>query len=184
MLIGYARVSTRDQNLDSQCDALADAGCQRVFEETASGARSDRPVLAEALEYARPGDSIVCFRFDRIARSLAHLINLMENLKARDIGFRSLTENLDTGTAGGQLIFSIFGAISQFERDLIRERTRAGLDAARRRGRVGGRPRSMTNEKLDAAKKLLAAGTPPKDVAESLSVSVPTIYRWLPAAAR
>ena len=117
-------------------------------------------------------------------RSLAHLINLMENLKARDIGFRSLTENLDTGTAGCQLIFSIFGAISQSERDLIRERTRAGLDAARRRGRVGGRPRSMTDEKLDAAKKLLAAGTPPKDVAESLSVSIPTIYRWLPAAAR
>ena len=184
MLIGYARVSTKGQNLDAQRDALVAGGCDRIFEEIASGARTDRPVLADAIEYARSGDTLVCMKLDRVARSLSHLTSLMTMLEDRQIGFRSLTEDLDTTSPGGRLVFHIFGAMAQFERDLIRERTRAGLDAARRRGRVGGRPRTMTDEKLDAAKKLLAAGTPPKDVAESLSVSIPTIYRWLPAAAR
>ena len=183
MLIGYARVSTRDQRMDGQLDALTQAGCDRVFQEVASGARSDRPVLADAIGYARPGDILVCTKLDRVARSLVHLTSIMADLEEREIGFRSLSEQMDTTSPGGKLVFHIFGAIAQFEKDLIQERTRAGLEAARRRGRVGGRPRSMTDQKLKSAKKLLAAGTPAREVAESIGVSVPTLYRHCPAAA-
>ncbi len=179
MLIGYARVSTRDQVLNSQVDALIRAGCDRVFEETASGARSDRPVLADAMEFARSGDIVVVTKLDRIARSLAHLTALSASMEERGIGFRSLGESLDTTTAGGRLIYNIFGALAEWERDLIRERTRVGLEAAKRRGRVGGRPRSMTATKLDAAKRLAQAGTPVSEIAETLGVSVPTVYRHL-----
>ncbi len=181
MLIGYARVSTRGQNQDAQRDALVTAGCDRIFEEIASGARSERPALAEAIQYARSGDTLVCMKLDRVARSLSHLTGLMTMLEDRQIGFRSLTEDLDTTSPGGRLVFHIFGAMAQFERDLIRERTRAGLDAARRRGRVGGRPLSMTPEKLDAARRLLESGTPARDVASAIGVSIPTLYRHLPA---
>ena len=181
MLVGYARISTKDQKLDAQCDALVAAGCERVFEEIASGARSDRPVLAEALDYARPGDTLVCSKLDRVARSLPNLVTLMAKLEDQEIGFRSLSEDLNTTTPGGRLVFHIFGAIAEFERDLIRERTRAGLDAARRRGRVGGRPRTMTDEKLNAARRLLESGTPAREVASAIGVSIPTLYRHLPA---
>ncbi len=181
MLIGYARVSTRDQNLDAQRDALTEAGCEKVFEEIASGARSDRPILTEALDYARPGDTLVSVKLDRVARSLPNLLTLMAKLEDREVGFRSLTEDLDTTSPGGRLVFHIFGAIAEFERDLIRERTRAGLDAARRRGRVGGRPRTMTDEKLNAARRLLESGTPAREVASAIGVSIPTLYRHLPA---
>ena len=184
MQIGYARISTGVQNLDGQMDALRDAGCDRIFEETASGSRSDRPVLAEALEFLREGDVLVTYRLDRIARSLPHLISIMDELKDRGVGFRSLTESLDTNSPGGRLVFHIFGAISNFEVDLIRERTRTGLEAARKRGRIGGRPRRMTDDKIRAAKKLLADGTPVKQVASSLGVSVPTLFRWCPASDR
>lgn len=181
MLIGYARVSTKSQNLDAQLDALVAAGCERVFEEVASGARTDRPVLADAIEYARTGDTIVCMKLDRVARSLSHLTGLMTMLEDRQIGFRSLTEDLDTTSPGGRLVFHIFGALAQWERDLIRERTKSGLDAARRRGRIGGRPRSMTDDKLNAARKLLESGTPARDVASAIGVSLPTLYRHIPA---
>lgn len=184
MKVGYARISTGGQNLEGQLDALQAAGCERVFEETASGTRSDRPVLAQALEFVREGDVLVTYRLDRIARSLPHLITIMDELSQRGVEFRSLTENLDTNSPGGRLIFHIFGAISNFEVDLIRERTRTGLDAARKRGRVGGRPRRMTDDKVRAAKKLLADGTPVKEVANSLGVSVPTLFRWCPASDR
>ena len=184
MQVGYARISTGGQNLDGQMDALRDAGCERIFEETASGSRSDRPVLAEALEFIREGDVLVTYRLDRIARSLPHLISIMDDLKHRSVGFRSLTESLDTSSPGGRLVFHIFGAISNFEVDLIRERTRTGLEAARKRGRIGGRPRRMTDEKIRAAKRLLADGTPVKEVASSLGVSVPTLFRWCPASER
>jgi len=184
MQIGYARVSTGEQTTVSQIDALATAGCDRVFEETASGARTDRPVLAEAIEYLREGDVLVAWKLDRVARSLPHLISLMDDLNRRGIGFRSLTEQIDTTTASGKLIFHIFAALSEFERDIIRQRTRAGLEAARKRGRVGGRPRVMTAEKIAAAKKLLASGEPAKDVASMLSISLPTLYRWCPGAER
>jgi len=182
MLIGYARISTRSQNLDAQRDALVAAGCDRIFEEIASGARTDRPVLAEAIDYARTGDTIVCMKLDRVARSLSHLTGLMTMLEERQIGFRSLTEALDTTSPGGRLVFHIFGAIAQFERDLIISRTKSGLAAARKRGRVGGRPLSMTPEKLNAARRLLKSGTPAREVASAIGVSVPTLYRHLPAS--
>lgn len=152
MLIGYCRISTKDQNLDSQRDALLAAGCERVFEETASDARSDRPMLAEVLDYARAGDTLVCMKLDRVPRSMADLVQLMAKLEDREIEFRSLSEDQDTTTPGRRRVFHVFGSVAQFERDRIRERTQGGLEAARRRGRVDGRPRSMTNEKLDAAR--------------------------------
>ena len=179
MLIGYARISTRDQSLDGQLDALHRAGCERVFSEVASGARDDRPVLQEALAYARPGDVLVSLKLDRVARSLQHLTGLVADLNHRRVGLKSLTEEIDTSSPGGKLVFHIFGATAEFERDLIRERTRVGLDAARKRGRVGGRPVKMTPAKLEAARKLLQSGTSVREIADSLGVSVPTVYRHL-----
>lgn len=184
MKIGYARVSTADQSLDAQTDALKAAGCEKLFVETASGARADRKVLAEALDFLRPGDVLVVFKLDRVARSLPHLLEIMEELRRREIGFQSLTEEINTTTPGGRLVFHVMAAIAEFERDLIRERTMHGLRAARERGRIGGRPRVMTDEKLQAARKLLDDGTPAREVARMLSVSVPTLYRWIPAAER
>src|ERR1700736_1608001 len=142
MLIGYARVSTADQNLDLQRDALKKAGSKRVFSDQMSGARADRPGLAEALSHARQGDALVVWRLDRLGRSLPNLIEVVAELERRGVGFKSLTESIDTTTTGGKLIFHIFGALAEFERNLIRERTNAGLAAARARGRVGGRPKA------------------------------------------
>src|SRR3712207_6335019 len=141
MQIGYARISTDDQTLDLQRDALAKAGCDQLFTDTMSGATADRPGLAEALAYTRPGDTLVVWRLDRLGRSLRHLIETVTDLEQRGVGFKSLTEAIDTTSPGGKLIFHIFGALAEFERDLIRERTRAGLVAARTRGRTGGRPK-------------------------------------------
>jgi DNA invertase Pin-like site-specific DNA recombinase len=182
MLIGYARISTADQNLDLQRDALKKAGCKRLFTDQMSGARADRPGLAEALSHAREGDALVVWRLDRLGRSLPNLIEVVAELERRGVGFKSLTESIDTTTTGGKLIFHIFGALAEFEKNVIRDRTVAGLQAARKRGRVGGRPRSMSDDKLQAAKRLLRDGTPPRDVAEIIGVSVPTLYRWLPAS--
>jgi DNA invertase Pin-like site-specific DNA recombinase len=182
MFIGYARVSQIEQNLDLQTDALTKAGCERLFTDHMSGVRADRPGLAEAVDFARKGDAIVVWRLDRLGRSLPHLIETVRELEQRGVGLKSLTESIDTTTTGGKLVFHIFAALAEFERNLIRERTNAGLVAARQRGRVGGRPRSFTPDKLDAARKLLASGTPPKDVASVVGVSVPTLYRWLPAS--
>ena len=140
MLIGYARVSTGEQTLDLQLDALATAGCAKTSTETASGAKAERPVLADVLGYLRAGDTLVVWRLDRLGRSLRHLIETIAALAERGIGFKSLTEQIDTTTPGGKLIFHVFGALAEFERDLIRERTKAGLEPARARGRVGGRP--------------------------------------------
>src|ERR1019366_5384910 len=140
MLIGYARVSTEDQDTALQRDALSAAGCERLFEETASGSRIDRAQLQAALGFARSGDTIVVWKLDRLARSLSQLIQTVEGLESRGVGIRSLTETIDSTTAGGKLVFHIFGALAEFERGVIRERTREGLLAARRRGRFGGRP--------------------------------------------
>jgi len=181
MLIGYARVSGQDQSLDLQLDALRAAGAEKVFTDKLSGARADRPGLSEALSFARPGDVLAVWRLDRLGRSLPHLIETVKGLEQRGVGFRSLTEQIDTSSTGGRLIFHVFGALAEFERDLIKERTHAGLAAARARGRVGGRPRAMSDEKLRVAKKLLAEGNSPKVVAEVVGCSVPTLYRWLPA---
>src|SRR5574339_1070398 len=142
MLVGYARVSTADQTLGLQKDALTAAGCERLFSDTASGARADRPGLDEAVDFLRPGDTLVVWRLDRLGRSLRHLIDTLGALDQRGIGFRSLQEQIDTTTSGGKLVFHVFGALAEFERDLIRERTQAGLLAARARGRLGGRPKA------------------------------------------
>jgi DNA invertase Pin-like site-specific DNA recombinase len=181
MLIGYARVSTRDQNHDLQLDALLEAGCTRVFEEKLSAANRDRPQLQAALDYVRAGDTLVVWKLDRLARSLKQLIETVEMLSERDIGFRSLTENIDTTSSGGRLIFHVFGALAEFERSIIRERTTAGLVAARARGRVGGRPRSLSEEDIHIAKALLRDGKLTiAEIAERLDVVPSTLYKHLP----
>ena len=155
MLVGYARVSTQEQDLALQLDALRTAGCSKVFEEKASGAQRERPALQAALEYMREGDTLVVWKLDRLARSLKQLIETVEEFGTRGIGLRSLTEAIDTTTAGGKLVFHIFAALAEFERGVIRERTMAGLQAARARGRTGGRPPALKAKDLAAAKALL-----------------------------
>ncbi len=181
--IGYARVSTLDQNLALQQDALKEAGCEKIFIEQMSGAVSDRPALREALDYARSGDTLIVWKLDRLARSMKQLIETIEQLRLRNIGFRSLTEAIDTTTAQGVLVFHMFSALAEFERALIRERTRAGLAAAKRAGRTGGRPPKLTEDDLDIARTLLAnPDITVGDVADRLGVSPATLYRYLPAA--
>ena len=176
MLIGYARVSTKDQDRALQLDALNAAGCERIFEETASGAKRDREQLAAALEFMREGDTLVVWKLDRLARSMRQLIETIEDLRARKIGFRSLTENMDTTTAAGELMFHIFGALAQFERSLIKERVSAGLTAARSRGRVGGRPKVNTAA-LTHAKTLIAGGMTPSQACKTAGISRSTLYK-------
>src|SRR2546428_930667 len=147
MLIGYARVSTQDQTIHLQKDALEKIGCTKIFTDTISGAKAGRPGLTEALAYVREGDTLVVWRLDRLGRSLKHLIETITALNNRKIGFKSIQENIDTTTSGGKLIFHIFGALAEFERDIIKERTQAGLQAARARGRLGGRPKALNQKK-------------------------------------
>lgn len=181
MLVGYARVSTQDQNPSLQTDALQAAGCERVFTEKASGAQRDRPELTAAISYMRPGDTLVVWKLDRLARSMKQLIETVEGLEDRGIGFRSLTEAIDTTTPGGKLVFHIFGSLAEFERAIIKERTRAGLDAAKARGRIGGRPAKLSPEDLKAAKALLAdPSITVGDVAKRLGVAPATLYRHMP----
>jgi DNA invertase Pin-like site-specific DNA recombinase len=182
--IGYARVSTDDQNLALQLDAIKKAGCDKVFTDKASGARLVRPGLDDALSHLRAGDTLVVWKLDRLGRSVKGLVDLVNALDARGVHFRSLTDGIDTKTPAGRFFFHIMASLAQMERELIVERTRAGLAAARKLGRVGGRKRRMTDSKIKAAHRLLAGGTLPRDVAENLGVSVPTLYRWLPASAR
>ena len=183
MLIGYARVSTVDQNLALQRDALTEAGCAKIFTEQMSGAVTDRPALHDALEFARSGDTLIVWKLDRLARSMKQLIETIEGLRLRGIGFRSVTEAIDTTTAQGVLVFHMFSALAEFERALIRERTRAGLAAAKRAGRTGGRPAKLTEDDLDIARTLLAnPDITVADVADRLGVSPATLYRYLPAA--
>lgn len=181
MSVGYARVSTGDQNVNLQLDALGQAGCRKVFEETASGSIRDRPKLKEALDFLQPGDTLVVWKLDRLARSLSQLIDTVDELHARKCGFKSLTENLDTTTAGGRLIFHIFGALAEFERSIIRERTLAGLAAARARGRRGGRPKALDDQRLAIAEALLRDGLlTVREVAQQLRISEATLYKYLP----
>ena len=181
MLIGYARVSTQDQNPELQKEALAQAGCEKIFVEKASGAQRERPELKAALDYMRPGDTLVVWKLDRLARSLKQLVDTIEDLSGRDMGFRSLTEAIDTTTAGGKLVFHLFGSLAEFERSLIRERTMAGLASARARGRLGGRPSSLSGDDLKMAKALLADDSiTVGQVARRLNVSPATLYRHLP----
>ena len=179
-LLGYARVSTTDQKPQLQVDALQRAGCYRVFTETASGARTDRPALEKLLDQLRPGDTLVVWKLDRLGRSLRHLVDTITRLADRGIGFRSLQEAIDTTTPGGKLVFHVFAALADFERDLNRERTAAGLAAARARGRRGGRPSVMTAHKLQVAQELHGSGQyTVAAIAKTLGVSRASIYRHL-----
>ena len=179
-LLGYARVSTGEQELGLQYDALTAAGCARIFSDTASGALDDRPELARVLDHLRAGDTLVVWRLDRLGRSLRHLIDTVSMLAERGVGFRSLQESIDTTTPGGRLVFHVFGALAEFERDLIRERTNAGLAAARARGRKGGRPSVMTPDKLAVVREMYASGKHTvAAIAAVLGVSRASVYRHL-----
>ena len=180
MLIGYARVSTQDQKLDFQLDALNKAGCEKIYTDIASGAKTVRPGLEEALEKLNKGDTLVVWKMDRLARSIKHLIELVNQLKEAEIGFLSLQESIDTNSSGGKLIFHIFASIAEFERDLIKERTQAGLKAARARGRQGGRPKIMDEKKISLALTMMKdTSIPIKEVCDTLKVSKSTLYKHL-----
>lgn len=184
MLVGYARVSTKDQNLHLQYEALIQAGCEKTYEDHASGNKTSRKGLELVLEVLREGDSLVVWKLDRLERNVKDLVTLIGELEKKGIHFKSLTDNIDTSTTAGRFFFHIMASLAQMERELLVERTRAGLEVARKHGRVGGRKRTMTDSKLQSAKRLLADGVPPKNVASDLGVSVPTLYRWLPASER
>jgi DNA invertase Pin-like site-specific DNA recombinase len=181
--IGYARVSTLDQNPALQLDALAAAGCGKIFQDRISGARADRPGLQEALDYAREGDVLIFWKLDRLGRSLPHLIETVAALETRGVGFRSLTEAIDTTTPGGRLVFHLFGALGQFERDLIRERTRAGLAAAAARGRKGGRKPVVNADILARARGMVAKGLTVRETAIRLKIGKSALYEALRLAA-
>jgi DNA invertase Pin-like site-specific DNA recombinase len=185
MLIGYARVSTHEQTLNLQHDALTKEGCTKIFTDTASGAKAERKGLEEALDYVRKGDTLVVWRLDRLGRSLPHLIATMTGLEELGIGFKSLTENIDTTTSGGKLIFHIFGALAEFERNLIRERTTAGLTAARERGRTGGRPKVLTGRQLSIAQSLYNDKQHSiAEICRTLKISRATLYRSIKTGER
>ncbi|HYW75575.1 MAG TPA: recombinase family protein [Gammaproteobacteria bacterium] len=184
MLIGYARVSTQDQNLELQLDALTKAGCAKIFEDKMSGSRAKRPGLTEALNMLRENDTLVVWKLDRLGRSVKHLVDLISELHTQGAQFQSLTDGIDTRTPSGRFFFHVMASLAEMERELMIERTQVGLAAARQAGRIGGRKRQMTHSKIKSAKKLLADGVPPRDVARNLGVSVPTLYRWIPASTR
>ena len=182
MLIGYARVSSSEQNLHLQINELKKAGCSKIFSDKISGMKKSRPGLDSALSYMRKDDTLVIWKLDRLGRSVNGLINLVEKLKQEGIHFQSITDGIDTNTPAGRFFFHVMASLAQMERELLIERTKAGLVAAREHGRIGGRKRSMTASKVEAAKKLLYEGMSAKDVADNLGVSIPTLYRWCPAS--
>lgn len=182
MLVGYARVSTVDENLDLQLTALKEMGCEKLYQDQISGTKTNRPGLDMALEVLRKNDTLVVWRLDRLGRSVKGLIDLVHQLHQNEIHFKSITDNLDTSTPAGPFFFHMMASLAQMEHALMAERTKAGLAAAKAKGRVGGRKRKMTQSKIESAKQLLANGSLPKDVAQSLGVSVPTLYRWVPAS--
>ena len=180
MLVGYMRVSTSEQNLALQRDALEGAGCERLYEDTCSGSVIERPGLARALDNLRSGDALVVWKLDRIGRSLGHVVELVAGLQAKGIGLKVLTGGIDTTSSTGRLVFGIFATLAEFERDLIKERTMAGLAAARARGRTSGRPRMMTRAKLRTAMTMMAdQGNAASDVAEQLGISISTLYAYV-----
>src|SRR5437588_6372586 len=184
MLVGYARVSTQEQTLDLQKDALEKIGCSKIFTDVISGAKAERKGLVEALAYVREGDTLVVWRLDRLGRSLKHLIDTITHLNKRNVGFKSITEHIDTTTSGGKLIFHIFGALAEFERDIIQERTKAGLAAARARGRLGGRPPldkdPAKRRKIEMAQALHSdPHNGIDDICRTLHISRATLFRWV-----
>ena len=182
LLIGYARVSTQDQTLELQSEALRKAGCKKIFEDRASGNWAERLGLSQARESLRAGDTFVVWKLDRLGRSVKHLVDFVGELQEQGVQFKSLTDSIDTGTPSGRFFFHVMASLAEMERELIVERTRAGLEVARQLGRTGGRTRVMTDNKIKAARKLLASGVPARDVANNLGVSLPTLYRWVPAS--
>jgi DNA invertase Pin-like site-specific DNA recombinase len=182
MLVGYARVSTHEQNLELQLSALKKIGCEKLYQEHLSGKKDNRPALQLALEVLRKDDTLVVWKLDRLGRTVKGLINLVTQLQQKDIHFKSITDNVDTSTPSGRVFFHVMASLAQMERELMVERTKAGLAVAKAQGRIGGRKRKMTKSKMESAKKLLASGTSPKDVARNLGVSIPTLYRWIPAS--
>src|SRR3954447_7648965 len=180
MLIGYARISTDDQNLDLQRDALTKAGCEQIYTDRVSGTKASRPGLTEALSHLRSGDTLVVWRLDRLGRSLRHLIDTITDLQERGIGFKSLTESIDTTTSGGRLVFNIFASLAEFEREIIRERTNAGLQAARSRGKLGGRPKALTEKQVQMLRRMSAEpDTSIDDICKTLGISRMTYYRYM-----
>jgi len=180
MLIGYARVSTDDQNLNLQRDALEKAGCDKIFTDQVSGTKAKRPGLEQALSHLRAGDTLVVWRLDRLGRSLRHLIDTITDLQERGIGFKSLTESIDTTTSGGRLVFNIFASLAEFEREIIRERTQAGLQAARARGRSGGRRKALTDKQVQQLKQLAAdPNNSVEEMCKTFGISRMTYYRYV-----
>ena len=185
MKIGYARISTADQNLDLQTDALKAAGCEKFFQDIASGAKDERRGLANAVEFARAGDVLIVWKLDRLGRSLKHLIETVNQLHAKGVGFASVQESIDTTTSGGKLIFHVFGALAEFERELIRERTNAGLKAARARGRTGGRKQKLTPKQIEMARAMVSdPNISINEICKMLGISKPTLYRYVPAPSK
>lgn len=182
MKIGYSRVSTKEQNLELQINALNEAGCEKIYKDKISGTIKSRPGLNSCLDNLRKGDVFVVWRLDRLGRTVKHLVELMNSLEKRGINFMSIKDNIDTSTAFGKFYFHIMAGLAQMERDLIAERTKAGLEAAKNMGRVGGRKRAMTDSKIKSAKKLLNSGITYNEVASNLGVSLPTLYRHVPAS--
>lgn len=183
MLIGYARVSTQDQDLTMQLDALRDAGCQRFYSDKASGAKISRPGLLEAIAYARPGDVLVVWKLDRLGRTMKGLVDLAAELEEKGIGLRSITDGIDTSGTAGRLVFNILAAMAQMERELIRERTTSALAVARRKGRFGGRKSVMTDERRKVVESLIASKMHPREIARAINVSLSTFYRHFPGRA-
>lgn len=180
MLIGYVRVSTADQHLRMQEDALKDAGCEEIYQDIASGAKTDRPGLEDALGHLRPGDTLVVWKLDRLGRSIQHLIQTIKALSERTIGFKSVQENIDTTTSGGKLIFHIFSALAEFERDLITERTQAGLKAARARGKLGGRPPLLSGRQVSRMMEHYDEGNSTvEEICKIFDISRPSFYNYL-----
>lgn len=182
VLLGYARVSTEEQNLELQVDALKAAGCEPIYTDKTSGATTIKPGLEELLKYARRGDTLVVWKLDRLGRTVKGLVDFVESLGEREVHFRSLTDSIDTSSPSGRFFFHVMAALAEMERELIRERTRAGLNAARARGKLGGRPSKMNAAKLDAARRWLEGGMPVNEVAGHLGVSRATLYRALAAS--
>jgi DNA invertase Pin-like site-specific DNA recombinase len=183
MLIGYARVSTDDQKLELQLDALKTAKCKRIFTDKLGGSRKERPGLNDALSHLRSGDTLIVWKLDRLGRTVKGLVDLISELEEQGVNFKSLTDGIDTTTSAGRFFFHVMASLAQMERELTLERTKAGLIAARKLGRVGGRKRIMTDSKINSARKLLASGHTPKDVSHDLGISIATLYRWIPEAA-
>ncbi len=181
MNIGYARISTQGQNLELQRKALEEAGCSKIYDDIISGIQQQRPGLTLALEVLRTGDALVVWKLDRLGRSVKGLVSLVGELEGKGIHIKSLTDGIDTSTPAGRFFFHLMASLAQMERELIIERTKAGLSAALLQGRKGGRKRKMTDSKMESSKKLLMGGTSPKIVAKNLGVSLLTLYRWIPA---